>query len=187
MVWRTTEGVKASRVAIVRFVQAVSVADFTGTPLTSLIVERMRVRQASLFLAMLALVVTLNRPGAAQTAPDKSAIDGLYRQGIQALQQGNLDTARTRFETIVRLAPNAPEGHNSLGWVLMSTGKIEEAIPQFRSALTLNPDFLEAHVNLANALLAKKDKDDNDGAITEAVNQARIAVKLAPGSESTRS
>src|SRR5271169_1829232 len=112
----------------------------------------MRVLQALLFL------VTLACPAVAQKAPDKSAIDSLYKKGVQSLQQGDLDTARADFEKFVRLAPNSPEGHNSLGWVLMSTGKIDDAIPQFRTAVRLNTDFLQAHINLANALAAKGEK-----------------------------
>src|SRR5271166_4759784 len=128
----------------------------------------MRVLQALLFF------VTLPWPAVAQKAPDKSAIDSLYKKGVQSLQQGDLDAARANFEKVVRLAPNSPEGHNSLGWVLMSTGKIDEAIPQFRTAIRLNADFLQAHINLANALATKRDND-------AAVNEARLAVKLAPG------
>src|ERR1700730_14029246 len=120
----------------------------------------MRLSDALLFLVMLLLVtlVTFSRPGTAQKAPDTSAVDSLYKRGLQSLQQGNIEAARADFEKVVRLAPNVPEGHNSLGWVLMSTGKLDEAIPQFRTALKLNPNFLPAHINLANALLANREK-----------------------------
>ena len=55
----------------------------------------------------------------------------------------------------------------------MSTGRIDDAIAQFRTALRLKADFPQAHINLANALLAKGDYGG-------AGNEARIAVKLAP-------
>ena len=105
-------------------------------------------------LVALLVLVTLAGPALAQKAPDKSAIDNLYKQGIGSLQEGDLDAARANFEKVVGLAPNAPEGHNSLGWVLMSIGKTDDAITQFRTALKLNADFLQAHINLAHALSA---------------------------------
>ena len=45
-----------------------------------------------------------------------------YQKGMIALQQGDLAAARAAFERVVRLAPNSPEGHNSLGWVLLAQG-----------------------------------------------------------------
>jgi len=63
-------------------------------------------------------------------------------------------------------------GHNSLGWVLMKTGKLERQSGQFRLAIKLNPDFVQAHINLANALSSRKTRS--------AASEARTAVKLAP-------
>ena len=140
---------------------------FTGIPLTSTTSPRIRILGALLVLVALAL------PALGQKASDKPAVDSLYKQGIRSLQGGDLAAARSAFEKVVRLAPNAPEGHNSLGWVLMKTGKLEEAIGQFRLAIKLNPDFVQAHINLANALSSRK---DTEGAASE----ARTAVKLAP-------
>ena len=76
-----------------------------------------------------------------------------YKQGMTALQQGDLVSARADFEKVVRLAPTSPEGHNSLGWVLLAQGEIVPAIAQFRTALKLKPEFVQAHVNLGNALI----------------------------------
>ncbi len=73
---------------------------------------------------------------------------GLYSEGMQALQRGDLISARSSFEKVVRLAPRSPEGHNSLGWVLLAEGEIDSAISQFRTALRLNPGFVQAHINL---------------------------------------
>ena len=91
--------------------------------------------------------------------------------------KGDLPAARAAFEKVVRLAPNAPEGHNSLGWVLLKTGNPDEAVAHLRAAVKLKPAFVQAHINLANALAVKRDRQ---GAIEAAINEARTAVKLAP-------
>ncbi|PYU05903.1 MAG: hypothetical protein DMG33_09625, partial [Acidobacteria bacterium] len=98
---------------------------------------------------------------------------GLYSEGMQALQRGDLISARSSFEKVVRLAPRSPEGHNSLGWVLLAEGEIDSAISQFRTALRLNPGFVQAHINLSNAFSRKGDAE-------AAVREAREAVRLAP-------
>jgi len=38
-----------------------------------------------------------------------------YQRGMLALKKGDLVSARAGFEKVVRLAPQSPEGHNSLG------------------------------------------------------------------------
>src|SRR6266699_3643413 len=76
-----------------------------------------------------------------------------YQHGMSALQKGDLVSARADFQKVVRLAPNSPEGHNSLGWVLLAQGEIDSAIVHFQTAVKLNPDFALAHMNFSSALL----------------------------------
>src|ERR1700704_571212 len=68
--------------------------------------------------AMVFLLAAFSLPGLTQKAPDKPSADALYKQGLLSVQKGDLVGARTTFEKVVRLEPNSPEGHNSLGWVL---------------------------------------------------------------------
>ena len=131
-------------------------------PLKSTIVWRRArvVQNGTLFL--LCLFVTM-KTATGQTANSASAAESaskaaaLYKQGIATLEKGDLDSARGAFEKVVRLAPQSPEGHNSLGWVLLAKDEVDSAIKQFQSALKLKPDFVQAHVNLSNALLRKAD------------------------------
>ena len=96
-----------------------------------------------------------------------------YGQGVGALQRGDLPGARAAFEKVLRLVPSSPEGHNSLGWVLLAQGQTDDAIVHFRAALRAKPAFAQAHINLSNALVQK---GDHEGA----VRQARDAVQEAP-------
>src|ERR1700676_1879681 len=143
----------------------------TSTSLILAAFRRNRIPEIVLLLTAIAL------PAISQKKTDKPAVDALYQQGVRSLQKCDLAAAGAAFEKVVRLAPNAPEGHNSLGWVLLKTGNQDEAVAQLRAALKLNPDFVEAHINLANALAARR---DIEGAIEAAINESRIAVKLAP-------
>ncbi len=135
---------------------------------------------------MVILLIAIALPAISQNAisqkkTDKPAVDALYNQGVRSLQKGDLVAARAAFDKVVRLAPNAPEGHNSLGWVLMTTGHPAEAVAQLRTAVKLKPDFVQAHINLANALAARRDSEGaSEAAILAATTEARTAVKLAP-------
>src|SRR5712692_7419511 len=101
-----------------------------------------------------------------------SRANATYLHGMSALQKGDLVSARADFERVVQLAPQSPEGHNSLGWVLLAQGEIDSAIAQFRLALKLKPEFAQAHINLGNALVRKGD-------LQAALREAREATRLA--------
>src|SRR5882724_11791862 len=115
------------------------------------------------FVWMLALILCCRFLLAAQSSsshprdPNSEArVKTLYAQGMGALRNRDLPGARASFEKLLRIAPGSPEAHNSLGWVLMMQGNVDEAILQFNSALQLKSNFPQAHLNLANALVQKK-------------------------------
>src|ERR1700716_1742142 len=112
-----------------------------------------------MFLLIAIALPAISQNAISQKKMDKPAVDALYTQGVRSLQKGDLAAARAAFEKVVRLAPNASAGHNSLGWVLLKTGNLDEAVAQLRTAVKLKPDLVEAHINLANALAANRDRE----------------------------
>ena len=57
-----------------------------------------------------------------------------------------------------------------MGIALANKGDQDAAIKEYRGALTINPNYLQAHLNLGNALAIK---GDLDGAIKE-YNEALV-------------
>src|SRR5690348_3590933 len=149
---------------------------------STLLWRRARVVQCCALFLLCAFVTGKTRGG--QTASSASAAESaskasvLYKQGMAALQKGDLDSARGAFEKVVRLAPQSPEGHNSLGLVLLAQNELDSTIKQFQSALKLKPDFVQAHINFANALIRKAD-------LAGALREAREATQLAPNDSET--
>ena len=111
--------------------------------------------------------------GSAPVTGRAAQADAVYQQGIVSLQQGDLASARTAFEKAVQLSPRSPEGHNSLGWVLLAQKQVDPAIVQFQAALDLRADFFQAHMNLSSAFLLKGDAK-------RAAREGREAVRFAP-------
>ena len=71
-----------------------------------------------------------------------------FAAGLEALNSGDLDTAHTRFEELVKEQPNCMEARNNLAVVLFEMGRPEEADAQLRQAVELNPDYRRARSNL---------------------------------------
>jgi serine/threonine-protein kinase len=81
----------------------------------------------------------------------------------------------TRFlSAAVAIRPRSDAAHNTLGHALISQGKVEEAIAEFREAIRLKPDDFAAHNNLG-ATLCDAIKD-----YAGAVAEFREALRLEP-------
>jgi tetratricopeptide (TPR) repeat protein len=56
------------------------------------------------------------------------------------------------WQSVVEAAPTSYKGYNNLGNEFKKQGKIEQAIGCFLKALTINPDYINAHLNLGKIL-----------------------------------
>ena len=70
-------------------------------------------------------------------------------------------------------APEIPDFHNNLGLCLSSQWRHDEAIAEYRKALAIRPDYVQAHNNLGLGLQAIRD-------LAGAVASFRRAIELAP-------
>jgi tetratricopeptide (TPR) repeat protein len=81
-----------------------------------------------------------------------------HKLGTALYLSGNTAEAIERFEEVVRLEPDAGQdepsakAHYSLGVVMASNGRGNEAIAHFTKAVTFSPNYLEAHLALGDAL-----------------------------------
>jgi tetratricopeptide (TPR) repeat protein len=77
-------------------------------------------------------------------------------------------------DTVAKLPGNARAQNNLGSAVAADPARLAEAVPRFEAALRLQPDFPEAHYNLAHAL-------DSLHRTAEAVAEYRQAIRLRPG------
>ncbi|HSA93036.1 MAG TPA: tetratricopeptide repeat protein [Terriglobales bacterium] len=71
-----------------------------------------------------------------------------YEKGGEAMEKGNWEGARVRFEEAIRLYPQYAAAHNDLGVVYMNTGQTEKGREMFETAVRLNDRYARAYRNL---------------------------------------
>jgi protein O-GlcNAc transferase len=64
--------------------------------------------------------------------------------GMVRLRQGRFANAAALLTEAVRLQPDIPETHNTLGNALLAQSRLDDAIVQYTEALRLRPGFAEA-------------------------------------------
>ncbi|MGH7285742.1 MAG: tetratricopeptide repeat protein [Polyangiaceae bacterium] len=87
--------------------------------------------------------------------------------GTKSLETGMYGDAKTSFEAALKSPHDAPDAHYYLGVVAEKQSDKATAENQYKQALKLRPDFLEAEGNLA-ALYVDEQKYDDALAITKA-------------------
>ena len=96
-------------------------------------------------------LITAAFSAAQQPSAQLKEADADYRAGAAALAQSDLKAALDDFQNVVRLAPNAEQGHSALGAVMVRVGRTSEGIRELERALAIQPGDATAQLNLALA------------------------------------
>jgi tetratricopeptide (TPR) repeat protein len=94
--------------------------------------------------------------------------------GLTRLQTRAYADIETFWNDTLAKNPNCWPGHNNLGVLLASRGRVDEAIVHYRKCIEVKPDDFEAHYNLGNALVMR-------GRVDEAIAHYRMALEFKPG------
>lgn len=99
--------------------------------------------------------------------------DALHFLGLLACQVRQYEAGLALISQSIALAPTAVY-YNNFGNMLCECGRLGEAIDSYRQAVTLKPDYPEAHNNLGNALREARQPQ-------AAMNSCAQAIELRPG------
>jgi tetratricopeptide (TPR) repeat protein len=88
---------------------------------------------------------------------DDSESRSLHTQALSQLRSGREGEAINQLEHLLATNPRFVDAHLDLGVIHARNGKLDEAISYFQRAIAVQPDMLAAQMNLASALLDKKD------------------------------
>ncbi len=97
----------------------------------------------------------------------------ILEKALRHLQAGDLDTAKTAYQTILNRVPNHPEALHLLGVIAHQEGNHEKSAELIRQALKFNPDADHYLYNLGEAQYALAH-------FTEAAKSYRECVRLQP-------
>jgi len=98
--------------------------------------------------------------------------DALHFLGVIALQTGKNELAAELISKAISITP-FNSMYLNLGNALRNQGKLDAAIESYRNALSMTPDYAEAHYNLALAL-------QQQGNLDSAVESYRKALLIKP-------
>lgn len=87
--------------------------------------------------------------------PNRVAAQNLL--AYMAMNRGDFDEAEEQFEIYRFLAPGEANPHDSMGELLMVTGRYDGAEEELRQALALKPDFCPSWQNLVRVQLLRAD------------------------------
>jgi protein O-mannosyl-transferase len=88
---------------------------------------------------------------------DPNDVDVLVGLAKSQVVVGQPDRAYPLLQTALQLAPNHAAALHGLGLVQDQNGQRDKAISYYQAALRVEDEFVDAHFDLASALLAKKD------------------------------
>jgi len=76
-------------------------------------------------------------------------LDDLYKNGMEAFDKGDYETAEHFFQQILIFNPTFADIHNKMGIIYNQTNRLDKAAKAFEKALEMNPGYTEASLNLA--------------------------------------
>jgi tetratricopeptide (TPR) repeat protein len=97
----------------------------------------------------------------------------LLQYGLQCLQQGQADDARSAFHHALHLDPDNAAAHHMLGLMALQAGKLEEGVERLKRSIACDPTDPGAFNNLGNALR-------DLGRMDEALEAYQAAFALEP-------
>lgn len=100
-------------------------------------------------------------------------VELLYDAGARLKEAGDLAKAESCFRQVIIRAPDLPDPLHSLGVILQMQERAAEAAILYRQALAMDPTFIQARYNLANALL-------QCGLYLEAIEECHKILSYAP-------
>jgi len=102
-----------------------------------------------MMLAVCAGAAMMAAVGGQEPSTALKQADADYRAGVAALGRNDLKSALKDFQSVVKLAPSAEQGHSALGAVLVRLGRLPEGIRELELALKMKPADASAQLNLA--------------------------------------
>ena len=80
-------------------------------------------------------------------------IDQALQQGVEAHKAGQIQEADRLYTSIIQAQPKHPDANHNMGVLSLGVGKVQEALPFFKTALEANPATAQFWLSYINTLI----------------------------------
>ena len=80
-------------------------------------------------------------------------LDQFLQKGIEAHKAGNVQEADRYYTAILKAQPKHPDANHNMGLLAVGLGKMQEALPFFKTALEANSTVAQYWLSYINALI----------------------------------
>ena len=87
-------------------------------------------------------------------------LDQALQKGIEAHKAGQVQDADRYYTAILKANPNHPDANHNMGVLAVGVGKVEAALPFFKTALEVNPNMTQFWLSYIDALIKLNRLDD---------------------------
>ena len=121
-------------------------------------------------------------------------LDQALQKGIEAHKAGKAQEADRYYTAILKANPKHPDANHNMGVLAVGIGKVQEALPFFKTALETNNSIAQYWLSYIDALIklnrigdakAALDQAKNKGANGDGFDQLEQRIKLAPSENSS--
>ncbi len=123
----------------------------------------------------------------------KLTLEQALQKGIEAHRANKIQEADRYYTAILKANPKHPDANHNMGALAVGLGKVEEALPFFKTALEANPSTAQYLLSYIDALIkldrmadaktvfdqlkSKGDKDDGFDKIELQLNTSSVEIK----------
>ena len=94
-------------------------------------------------------------------------IDHALKKGVEAHKAGKLEEADRYYTAILKAQPKHPDANHNMGVLAVGLGKVQEALPFFKTALETNPSIAQFWLSFIDALIKLNRVDDAKAVLDE--------------------
>ena len=94
-------------------------------------------------------------------------LDQALKKGIEAHKAGKITEADRYYTAILKAQPKHPDANHNMGVLAVGLGKVQEALPFFKTALDANPSITQFWYSYIDALIKLNRMDDAQAVFDE--------------------
>jgi len=95
-------------------------------------------------------------------------IDQALQKAVEAHKAGQVQEADRLYTAILKAQPKHPDANHNMGVIAVGVGKIDAALPFFRTALEANPNVAQFWLSYIDALIKMEKLEDAKSALIQA-------------------